>query len=114
MEDLNEAIRTNSADYDGLARSLACLESIQDSIVQSGDSLTRVGANGSTLPVYLVVGAHNDVASGPEAGALISVEVGAARPEKANLLPLVVHELTDVHQFSTIGMDRYQTIYNER
>lgn len=114
VDDLNEAIRTNPADYDGLAQRLAWLESIQESLVQAGDSLTRLGANGSALPVYLVVGAHNDVASGSRAGALVTVEVGAARPEKTNLLPLVVHELTHVHQFSTIGMERYQTIYNER
>jgi hypothetical protein len=102
-EDLNEAIRTNPADYDGLAQRLAWLESIQELLVQAGDSLTRLGASGPTLPVYLVVGAHNDVASGSKAGALVSVEVGALRPEKTNLLPLVVHELTHVHQFSTIG-----------
>jgi hypothetical protein len=114
VEELREAIRTNPADYEGLAGRLAWLESTRGSLVQAADSLTRLSARGSTLPVYLVVGAHNDVASGSKAGALVSVEVGAVRPEKTNLHPLVVHELTHVHQFSTIGMERYQTIYNER
>lgn len=113
-DDMREAIWMNPADYAGLAQRLAWLESMRERVAQASDSLTRLGANGSALPIYLLVGAYNDVASGSQAGALVSVEFGAARPEKINLLPLVVHELTHVHQFSTIGMERYQTIYNDR
>jgi hypothetical protein len=113
-EELAQAVRANAADYGGLSQRLAWLQSMRESIAQAGDSLARLGTGASPLPVYLVVGAHNDVASGSKAGALVTVEVGAARAEKSNLLPLAMHELTHVYQFSTIGMERYQTIYNDR
>lgn len=111
---LLQAIRCFPDDYAAVGRRLEWLLGQQDSIQQVYAAFARLVPVRATLPAFFLVGAHTGTASGSEVGPLFSMENGAVNVARANLPEFLVHELTHIQQFSTIGMPRYQSIFGER
>jgi hypothetical protein len=111
---LREGVRRFPEDYAAVGKRLAWLRTQHDSIQHVYAKFAERVPIKANLPAFFLVGAHTGTASGSEVGPLFSMENGAVNGARPNLPEFLAHELTHIQQFTTIGMPRYQSIFNER
>ena len=105
------AIRRFPDDYSRIGDRVEWLRARKDSLGLVVAGYRKLVPTAVVLPVYFVVGEHQGVNSGSEAGPLLSVENGAARVSRPTVYELLAHEMTHIQQFSAVGLARYRELY---
>jgi hypothetical protein len=108
------AIRQFQDDYARIGDRLEWLRARTDSLALVTVRYTQLVPAAVVLPVYFVVGEHQGINSGSEAGPLLSIESGAARVSRPAVYALLTHEMTHIQQFSAVGLARYRELYTTR